>query len=174
MGSCLRVLVLFRVNHSPFEMASKVLNAVVALAIIAQAWAFTIPENENFLNEVPHYHTDGEISDLFARLAKQYPDLAEVRSLGHSLEGRDLIVIHISKDVKKRDLLEPMFKYVANMHGDETVGRQLMVYLAEYLLHNYNSVPEVTRLVDTTDIYLMPSMNPDGFNRSKVSNRSNT
>lgn len=53
-----------------------------------------------------------------------------------------------------------MFKFVANMHGDETIGRQLMIYLAEYLVNNYGKVPAVTQLVDSTDIYLMPSMNP--------------
>lgn len=41
-----------------------------------------------------------------------------------------------------------------------------MVYLAEYLVKNYGKIPEITELVDTTDLYLMPSMNPDGFERS--------
>jgi carboxypeptidase D len=60
-----------------------------------------------------------------------------------------------------------MFKYVGNMHGDETIGRQLLIYLIEYLVRNYGIVPEVTDLIDTTDIYLMPSMNPDGFAKSQ-------
>lgn len=53
-------------------------------------------------------------------------------------------------------------------HSDETIGRAMLIYLAQYLADNYHTVPEVTNLVDSTDIYLMPSMNPDGFNRSKV------
>lgn len=143
--------------------------AVLAVFGLASVHSFTTPERQDFLNEPPHYHTDDQVSDKFARLAKQYPDLARVHSLGQSIEGRNLIVIEISKNVRHRGLLVPMFKYVANMHGDETIGREMLIYLAEYLLLNYGSVPEVTRLVDTTDIFLMPSMNPDGFNRSTVS-----
>lgn len=129
--------------------------------------AYTVPESEDFLQN-PHYHNTGELSDLFAKLAKDYPDLARVHSIGSSYEGRDLTVIEITKNVRKRSILVPMFKYVANMHGDETVGREMLVYLAEYLLYNYGKLAEVTKLVDTTDIFLMPSMNPDGFENSQV------
>ena len=65
----------------------------------------------------------------------------------------------------RRDLLEPKFKYVANMHGDETLGRQLLLYLAEYLLQGYGRDPRATRILDTTEVFLMPTMNPDGFAR---------
>ncbi|GAB0099272.1 Carboxypeptidase D [Sergentomyia squamirostris] len=123
-------------------------------------------ENEKFLTE-PHYHTTNEIEDLFAHLQKEFPTMAKVHSIGKSVEGRELTVLEITKNVRKRALMTPMFKYVANMHGDETVGRQLLIYLAQYLLFNYGIVPEVTKLVDTTDIFLMPSLNPDGFERSK-------
>ena len=51
--------------------------------------------------------------------------------------GRPIAYIKISANVNKRTKLEPMFKYVGNMHGDETVGRQLLIYLAHYLLQNY-------------------------------------
>lgn len=96
------------------------LNVVLLFGLVlSSAIALTIPENETFLEDA-HYHNTDAVQDLFARLAKDYPDLAKVHSIGMSSEGRDLTVIEITKNVRKRSILVPMFKYVANMHGDET------------------------------------------------------
>ena len=62
-----------------------------------------------------------------------------------------------------RQLRKPMFKWVANMHGNEAVGRQIVIFMAQYLLENYGQDDRVTRLLNTTDLWLMPSLNPDGF-----------
>lgn len=150
------------------------LHGLTVLLCCTFVISFTTPEKQNFLNEEPHYHSEDQLLDLFAHLAKRNPELARVHSLGASIEGRDLAVIEISRNVGRRDLLKPMFKYVANMHGDETVGREMIIYLAQYLLDNYGILPEITKLVDTTDIFLMPSMNPDGYNRSKVCMQSSS
>lgn len=124
-------------------------------------------EYEKFL-EKPHYHNYDELTNLFKKLQSEHPELVKLHSIGKSVRNRELWALEINANVQNRSLLTPMFKYVANMHGDESVGRQLTIYLAEYLIHNYGKVDRVTKLVDTTDIYLMPSMNPDGYENSKV------
>jgi hypothetical protein len=45
-----------------------------------------------------------------------------------------------------------MVKYVGNMHGDETVGREVLLALAEYLVRNYGVLDRVTRLLDSTEV----------------------
>lgn len=122
--------------------------------------------DEDFI--IPHYTNYEELKQLCNSLVQKYPNLARVFSIGKSVEGRDLLVLEISENVRERKLGEPMVKYVANMHGDEAVGRELLIYLAQYLLHNYGKDDRVTKLVNNTDIYLMPSMNPDGFEKSQV------
>lgn len=52
-------------------------------------------------------------------------------SLGTSEEGRRLECIHVTSNVRKRrPLLRPQVKYVANIHGDEVVGREVLLGLA--------------------------------------------
>ncbi|XP_037819947.1 carboxypeptidase D isoform X1 [Lucilia sericata] len=130
---------------------------------------YIIKEDESFLQR-PYYSTQNDLEDTFARLSKQFPDNARVETIGRSLEGRPLIVLQIGQNMRQRGLLTPMVKYVGNMHGDETIGRQLLIYLAQYLLYNYHSNLEVAQLINSTDIYLMPTMNPDGFERSQEGN----
>ncbi|CAH0402906.1 unnamed protein product [Chilo suppressalis] len=123
---------------------------------------------EDVFSPKAQYTTYKDLVKLFYDLQKLYPELAKVYSIGKSVEGRDLLVIQITSDVGETHDTRPAFKYVANMHGDESVGRELMVYLAQYLLKSYGKDERVTKLVNYTEIHLMPSLNPDGFESSSV------
>ena len=54
-----------------------------------------------------------------------------------------------------------MMKLVANMHGNEAVGRELLLALARYLL-SHQQEERVAAILNSTDLHLLPSLNPDG------------
>lgn len=114
------------------------------------------------LNPLEEYHDYTELTTELQNLAAAHPAICQLFSAGKSVQNRDLWVLKISDNVGAEED-EPEFRYIANMHGDETVGREMVIYFARELLDNYGSDATLTGLVDETEIWLMPSMNPDGF-----------
>jgi len=107
------------------------------------------------------YPSPREVDLKILEIAHKYPNLTKLEPIGTSLRKRPLMVLKIS-DNPEVDEIEPEFKYIANMHGDEIVGRELMIRLIKDLLENYESDPRIRSLVDNTEIFIMPTMNPDG------------
>ena len=109
---------------------------------------------------------------LLNNISLRWPDFTHVYKLSESTwGGRQLWVIQISRDVhKKRSMLKPMFKYVANMHGNEVVGKELLLSFPEFLMERYYSGHnlEIERLINNTDIHLLINMNPDGFEKATM------
>ena len=123
-------------------------------------------ENDSVTNMLlEKYYNYEQLKELLYTLQQTYPKISKVFSIGQSVEGRDLLVFQISDNIDVVEPGEPWFKYVGNMHGDETVGRAMLISLIHYLLHNYGLDDRVSKLVNNTNIFIMPSLNPDGFEK---------
>ncbi|XP_003740920.1 carboxypeptidase E-like [Galendromus occidentalis] len=111
------------------------------------------------------HHDNSEVVKELTRIHHECLSITRLYDLNHtSVRGQPLVVIEFSGNPGVHEPLEPEFKYVANMHGDETLGRELLLKLADELCYSFRAGdPETARLIDTTRIHIMPSMNPDGW-----------
>ena len=114
------------------------------------------------------YHHYDDLTLLLQNIVNKYPSLTKLHKVGTSVENRTLWAIQITDNINVTEPGEPMFKYVGNMHGNEAVSREVLIYLIQYLLDEYGKNDRVTQIVNSTNIFIMPSMDPDGFEHSEV------
>jgi len=64
-------------------------------------------------------------------------------------------------------------QFIGNVHGDEPVGREVLMHLANWLCDNYRKDPLATLIVENMHLHILPTMNPDGFTLKWRGNANN-
>jgi len=119
---------------------------------------FPSEEPDDFPPEDSNYHNYAEMVAELQTLAATYPATVHLFSLGTSYEGQNLIGARVSNDPSD-NLSEPGVFFVGQHHARE----HLTVEVVLSLLHLFASPkPQVTGLVNSRQIYIVPSLNPDG------------
>ena len=107
------------------------------------------------------YPTYDAYVSMMNEFAANYPELCELHEIGTTVNGRKLLAVKISDHVNSKEP-EPEFFYTSTIHGNEVTGYILLLRLIDYLLSNYETLPEVKQMVDNLEIWINPNANPDG------------
>ena len=129
-------------------------------------------ETKNSKNPMDEYYTYEEYTQLMQDIAAQYPNICHLESAGQSVQGRELWFMEISDNVNVQED-EPEVKLISTMHGDEPVGYINLIKLIQLLTSQYGSDPRITNIVDNTEIWINPLMNPDGYVLHQRQNANN-
>jgi len=115
------------------------------------------------------YLSNSKLQETLKSLSIFYPNLAQRYPLKYrSVLGEELMAMKITANSnRKRPILKPMVRLIANMHGNEVIGRELLVQLARVLVLGYEYDRRIKKIMDKVELHILPTMNPDGFNRAK-------
>jgi len=147
------------------------------------------------------YHGFTGTEKYLREVAKAFPDILELRTIGTSGMGRPVYVMVVSNRKtgtpldKIVELRHPRSENVKNVppmdpdqakpghwicgatHGNEYTGTEVCLYIIDKLVKGYGKDSEVTALVDQDVFYICPMVNPDGVYNSVekgISQRGNS
>jgi len=116
------------------------------------------------------YHDYYETTDLLNEFQIKYPDLVNVFSIGESVLDRDIWCIRITNEKNNEKKYSCLID--GCIHGIEWEAGDACLYLAEYLLINQGMNKTITNILNKTEIYIIPLVNPDGRQNDEVGNEN--
>jgi carboxypeptidase T len=128
-------------------------------------WDHYITPTNFTLGSMAGYYTYSEFLAHLDNMATLYPNLITVKQpidtfLTH--ENRPLYWLKIS-DNPNVDESEPKVLYTALHHAREPASLSQLIFYMYYVLENYATNPQIKALVDSTELYFVPMINPDGY-----------
>jgi carboxypeptidase T len=113
-----------------------------------------------------NYHNYAELTaEINQLVAANGPGSAKnimsTSSIGKTWEGREIPVVKISDNVSS-DEAEPEVLFTANQHAREHLTVEMALYLMNELTSQYGVDSTITNLINTREIWIVPSVNPDG------------
>ena len=110
------------------------------------------------------YSEPGGIRDELIGIARQYPRLTKLVSIGRTVQGHQILAIKLTKDAtRERDGSRPSVLYSAAQHAREWITPEMDRRLLHYYLDHYATDRSIRRIVDSTELWFVPVANPDGY-----------
>ncbi|MEU3982719.1 M14 family zinc carboxypeptidase [Streptomyces sp. NPDC026672] len=110
------------------------------------------------------YGGSGGIAEELLRTAQDNPGITKVESIGKTVRGQDILALKLTKNAKKsKDGSKPAVLYMSNQHAREWITPEMTRRLLHYYVNGYKTDKRVKKIVDSTELWFVPSANPDGY-----------
>lgn len=146
----------------------------LGLALLTLAMMAGIPQPVSAATDFPvgyeGYHTYGEVDARLDAVVGAFGPgtvrpIVERYVIGRSFEGRQIWAVKVS-DRAGIDESEPEVLSECGMHAREQITVEMCLYMLDLLTANYgrrtNLGRRVTKIVNTREIWIIPTVNPDG------------
>lgn len=148
-------------------------TAAAVLAVLALPSASPAAQSSSLVSpsgqvDWNRFYTAAETDQILREFHALYPQLAELRQIGESYQGRPLMVVEITNEATGPAAEKPALYVDGGIHAGELTASAVATHLVGHLLAGYGSDPRVTALLDARAFYVRPKFNPDGSDLALV------
>jgi hypothetical protein len=141
-------------------MSNRILVPIAALALL-----FTVAAGSAVAADFPakdsRYHSYAEMVQVLQDTQAAHPEIVAISSIGKSYGGRDIWAVKISDNVAT-DEPEVEIMFDSLHHAREHLSLEQSLAILRWLTDGYGTDEQITRIVDTREIWILPAVNPDG------------
>ncbi|MGH2653412.1 MAG: M14 family zinc carboxypeptidase [Actinomycetota bacterium] len=113
------------------------------------------------------YDEPGGIEDQIRAIANRPQNRGFLRlyDIGDSIEGRDILAVRMTQGARGLPLgMRPAVLYQGTTHAREWISTEVPMRLLEwYVAERRAGNPEIVDLLETTELWFVPVVNPDGY-----------
>ncbi|XP_062302822.1 carboxypeptidase B2-like [Osmerus eperlanus] len=114
------------------------------------------------------YHSLEDIYHWINKTTQEHPDKVKAILIGSSYEKRPLYVLKLSGEEKA----EKKAMWIdCGIHAREWISPAFCLWFVQHCLDHYKQNQDITQMLNTLDIYILPVMNPDGYKYTWTTNR---
>lgn len=109
------------------------------------------------------YHTFPQMVGILEDLVNDYPDIAMLDTIGLGYQDNEIFLLKISDNVEIEEDDEEEVLFIGLHHAREWPSLEVALFIADSLTTAYGVEPEITDIIDSQQIWIIPCMNPDGY-----------
>ncbi|MDH4214466.1 MAG: M14 family zinc carboxypeptidase [Candidatus Thorarchaeota archaeon] len=107
------------------------------------------------------FHDPAKLDEEIENILSLVPELVDIEIIGESFEGRNITSLRITNELNTVQKAKTLI--VAQHHGREQITVELALRFILWLLNGYGTDTVLTEYVDTQEIYVIPTLNPDAL-----------